>query len=230
MPDQMPHPEPGPTPRPGSVFIPGVLLVVAGLLSAGAWSIAADSTPRPARLSVHHSGAPATLLADRTPPAPMSRSEPLRIRIPGLSVDAPLVPLHLDATGTLPPPASDDRNLAGWYADGITPGEGGTAVVVGHLDTRQGTAVFYRLSTLVPGQTTTIERSDGSTARFLVDDIQNYPKTAFPTDRVYQTTGRPELRLITCAWPYDRAHGGYQDNTVIYAHLIEEAPPTRSSN
>ncbi|GAA2841904.1 hypothetical protein GCM10010441_77500 [Kitasatospora paracochleata] len=100
----------------------------------------------------------------------------------------------------------------------------GSAVIVGHLDTRQGTAVFYRLSTLSPGQTITIERTDGSTATFLIDDIQNYPKTAFPTDHVYQTTGRPELRLITCAWPYDRTHGGYQDNTVIYAHLIEQRP------
>ncbi|GAA2811279.1 class F sortase [Kitasatospora paracochleata] len=199
-------------------------MVVAGLLAASSWSMASDAnTPPPARPATDHTAArPTAMLASK--PTPTPRAEPVRIRIPALSVNTPLVPLHLDATGTLPPPASDDRNLAGWYADGTTPGETGTAVIVGHLDTRQGTAAFYRLSTLTPGQTTIVQRGDGSTAIFSIDEVQNYPKSAFPTDHVYQPTGRPELRLITCAWPYDRAHGGYQDNTVVYAHLTGTTP------
>ncbi|GAA2834082.1 hypothetical protein GCM10010441_68270 [Kitasatospora paracochleata] len=93
----------------------------------------------------------------------------------------------------MPPPASDDRNIAGWYADGTTPGETGTAVIVGHLDTRQGIAAFYRLSTLAPGQTAIVQRGDGSTAVFSIDAVRTYPKSAFPTDHVYKPTGRPEL-------------------------------------
>ncbi|MEW1913858.1 class F sortase, partial [Kitasatospora sp. NPDC085895] len=212
-----------PARRQGAVFVPMVLLVIALLLAATAWVTVSEANapvpirPRAAQNPPARTAAPAP--QPQGAPAALVRSDPTRIRIPDLGIDAPLIPVRLDSTGTLQPPASDDRNLAGWYDGGISPGEIGTALVVGHLDTRTGPAVFYRLSTLAPGQTVALERRDGQTTVFTIDAIETYPKTDFPSNRVYQPATRPELRLITCAWPFDRERGGYQDNTVVYAHL-----------
>ncbi|MEW1914232.1 class F sortase [Kitasatospora sp. NPDC085895] len=212
-----------PARRRGAVFVPMVLVVIALFLAAAAWVTASEAIapvpvrPRTAQNPPTRTAAPAPRPQDGS--AAMFRSDPTRIHIPDLGVDAPLIPVRLGSTGTLQPPASDDRNLAGWYDGGISPGEIGTALVVGHLDTRTGPAVFYRLSALTPGQTVALDRRDGQTAVFTIDAVEDYPKTDFPSSRVYQPATRSELRLITCAGPFDREHGGYQDNTVVYAHL-----------
>ena len=115
--------------------------------------------------------------------------------------------------------------LGGNYAAGPSPGEIGTAVLAGHADTPRGTAVFFRLATLTPGQTITIEREDGHTAHFTIDAVESHPKDAFPSNRVYAPANRPELRLITCGGAFLRDRGGYQDNTVVFAHLTTPANP-----
>ncbi len=67
----------------------------------------------------------------------------------------------------------------------------------------------------------TVGRADGTTARFVVDRVERYPKDAFPTVAVYgDTTQRAELRLITCGGAFDTATGHYVDNVVAYAHLV----------
>ncbi|GLW59504.1 class F sortase [Kitasatospora phosalacinea] len=148
----------------------------------------------------------------------MPRAEPIRLRIPSLGIDTALLPLGLGPDGALQPPPLGQGGTAGWYAAGTSPGEKGTAIVTGHVDTPDGPAVFYPLSQLTPGATVTVERADHTTATFTVDRVTNYPKTNVP-DEVYAPATRPELRLITCGGAFDRTRGGYQDNTVAYAHL-----------
>ncbi|RAJ45341.1 sortase family protein [Kitasatospora sp. SolWspMP-SS2h] len=149
----------------------------------------------------------------------MPRADPTRLRIPLLGIDTTLIPLALGPDGTLQPPPLDQGATAGWYAAGTSPGETGTAIVTGHVDTPAGPAVFHPLSLLTPGATLTVDRADRTTATFTVDRVTNYPKTDIP-DEVYAPAAHPELRLITCGGTFDRAHGGYQDNTVAYAHLV----------
>ncbi|MGW2895360.1 class F sortase [Streptomyces sp. NPDC001212] len=149
----------------------------------------------------------------------LPRSEPTRISIPEIGVDAPFTKLSVNASGQLNPPPANNTNLVGWFKGGPSPGERGASVVVGHLDTKTGPAVFAELDSLEPGAVVNITRADGTVARFKVDSIDAFSKAHFPDDRVYADTATPQLRLITCGGKFDRAKGGYQENVVVFAHL-----------
>jgi Sortase domain len=128
---------------------------------------------------------------------------PVSIEIPAVGVDASVVPVGLLADGTMEVPAVDQ---AGWYEPGPRPGEAGPAVLVGHVDSRRGPAVFFRLQELRPGH-----RS------FLVERVERQPKEDLPVGRIWNRTGRPALRLITCGGSFDRGSGHYRDNIIVYA-------------
>ncbi|MEU0431721.1 class F sortase [Streptomyces sp. NPDC006290] len=152
------------------------------------------------------------------PPAPLQRSRATSLRIPSLDLDAPVVGLRLDRERKLTAPPVDDPKPVGWYTDGPTPGERGTALVVGHRDTRKGPAVFAPLERIRPGARVEARRVDGRTAVYTVDAVRTYAKAQFPDQEVYGDRGRPELRLITCGGAYDR-RTGYAANLIAFAHL-----------
>ncbi|MEV7022842.1 class F sortase [Kitasatospora sp. NPDC093558] len=145
-------------------------------------------------------------------------AEPTRIRIQRIGVDAPVVGVGLDGQGHLASPSDTDRNLAGWYRDGVAPGQPGTALVLGHVDTGQGPAVFWKLGALHRGDLIDLTRSDQRAAHFAVDAVEVYAKSGFPDDKVYGQTADAQLRLITCGGGFSKAHG-YDGNVVVYAHL-----------
>lgn len=149
---------------------------------------------------------------------PLSPSPPVRLRIPQLKVDSPMVKLGLDAAGALKTPPDDDPVLSGWYADGTVPGSVGTAITTGHVDTRLGPGVFFLLGALREGATVEIVRADLSTAVFTVYAVEVYDKKTFPDEKVYGPSDRPELRVITCGGKYDKK-SGYADNVVVFATL-----------
>ncbi|MDP9435388.1 MAG: class F sortase, partial [Actinomycetota bacterium] len=150
----------------------------------------------------------------------MPRSRPLTLSVPSIGVrDSALIDLGKEADGSLEVP--EDYGQAGWFSPGPAPGQFGPAVIAGHVDSKDGPGIFYRLGELRPGATVTVTRADGSTARFQVDKVERYPKDRFPTVAVYgDTTHRAELRLITCGGEFDRSTGHYVDNVVAYAHLL----------
>jgi LPXTG-site transpeptidase (sortase) family protein len=143
-------------------------------------------------------------------------ARPARVRIPVIQVDAALEDLHLDASGALDAPTK--WNEAGWYADGVVPGEVGPAVIAGHVDSTRGPAVFARLDKLRPGDVVEVLRG-GQWLGFVVTAVRRYPKSAFPTNQVYGPTPNPQLRLITCSGTFDSAQRSYVDNTVVYADV-----------
>jgi sortase (surface protein transpeptidase) len=116
-------------------------------------------------------------------------------------------------------PPEDLKAPAGWYRHFASPGEPGPAVLLGHVDTYEGPAVFHRLSALEPGDSISIDRADGHTVVFTVQSVQTYPKRSFPTNLVYGPAVDPVLRLITCGGSFDRVHRSYLDNVVVYAEL-----------
>ncbi|MEU6880500.1 class F sortase [Streptomyces sp. NPDC046712] len=179
-----------------------------------------DGPPQPTAAQARPPLAQTAVRADpnRPGPRPLPASQPARIRIPAIKVDASLTPLELDGAGALQPPPATAPTVAGWYADGTTPGASGTAVVAGHVDTPLGPAVFHRLGALFRGAEIAVEREDGRTALFTVDAVEVHAKDRFPDDQVYGSSGRPELRLITCGGDWSRSTG-YRANTVVYATL-----------
>ncbi|WP_069172709.1 class F sortase [Streptomyces griseus] len=170
--------------------------------------------PRPAAAEAFAAGPPPRVAAT----APLPRSEPVRIRIPRIGVDAPMTRLGLRADGSLEVPPARDRNLAGWFAKGTPPGAKGTAIVAGHVDNAQGPSVFYALGSLKKGDRVEIGRGDGRTAVFAVDAVEVYANDDFPDRRVYGPSPDASLRLITCGGAFSRTTG-YQGNVVAYAHL-----------
>ncbi|MCQ4195714.1 class F sortase, partial [Streptomyces parvulus] len=131
----------------------------------------------------------------------------------------------LDAKGAVEPPPFERAGSVGWYADGVTPGAAGTALMVGHVDTETRPAVFYRLSALEPGETVRVTRDDGATAEFTVDDVEVLTRDGFDARQAYgpRDPGRAELRLITCGGTFDRTTNSYTANVVVSAYLTGTA-------
>ena len=148
--------------------------------------------------------------APRPPVAP-----PVALAIPEIGVSTRLVTLGLTPQGTVQVPST--TSVAGWYTRSPRPGAVGPAIVLGHVDSRQGPGVFFRLPGLQQGDPVYIRRSDGSTAEFRVTGVRSYQKDHFPTEAVYGPAPDPELRLITCGGAFDSATGHYLSNIVVYA-------------
>ncbi|MGP4044014.1 class F sortase [Streptomyces sp. 2A115] len=146
-------------------------------------------------------------------------SRPTRLLIPRISVDAPFTDLAIGRSGQLEPPPADDVNLVGWHAKGVSPGETGTAIIAGHVDTATSPAVFADLAELKKGDRFQVARADGRKASFVVDSVETFDKERFPDRRVYADTSQAQVRLITCAGDYDRDAKDYTENLVVFAHL-----------
>lgn len=139
----------------------------------------------------------------------------MRVRIPAIGVDSALIELGMDATGTLGAPQSAE--VAGWFAAGPAPGDDGPALLAGHVDSRTGPGVFFRLAELATGNRIEVQRSDGSVVTFVATGRVQSPKSAFPTETVYAPTPGPELRLVTCGGGFDQAARSYRDNIIVQA-------------
>lgn len=207
-------------------FSVGLVLVVVALLAAGVAAFAFSSAPP----------APGADADDATPASeqsnpfatdglqdPVAREpaqdvgSPVAVRIPSLGVSSELEDLALGAEGELEAPV--DYDLAGWYAEGVAPGDVGPAIIAGHVDSVTGPAVFHRIGELQRGDTIEIDTSTGETLAFTVTGSTQSAKSSFPTSEVYSNVPGPQLRLITCAGEYDRSIGHYLDNLVIFATL-----------
>ncbi|MFJ6934522.1 class F sortase [Streptomyces sp. NPDC101132] len=179
--------------------------------------------PQPAAAAAVSATSDSAATAAPVPPADLEALEHStveRIRIPSINVDAPVMSVGLDAEGWIDAPPPQDPNLAGWYLNGIAPGQRGSAVIVGHVDNAQGPAVFYGLGSVRKGSQIEVSRYDGRTAVFEVYGVEVFSKHDFPGARVYGDTGHPELRVITCGGGYSKARG-YDGNVVVFARMVD---------
>ncbi|MCP4308219.1 MAG: class F sortase [bacterium] len=150
---------------------------------------------------------------------------PLRVRVSGTDIDASIIDLGLNDDGSMEIPK--DFSVTGWYTGRPPPGELGPSIIVGHVDNKQGPAVFYELRNLAVGDLIEVDRSDGLIAWFKVREVALVDKLAFPTDKVYGTTEGPELRLITCGGSFDSDARSYRNNVIVFAdHLGNFEPMT----
>ena len=168
------------------------------------------TTPPPARQSANAARA-------------LRRSAPVRLRIPAIEVDTPLIRLGLTPDGgvEVPPVTAHDR--AGWYQFSPTPGQTGPSVILGHVTVgAYGDGVFRHLDRLRRGDRIEARLENGTTAVFTVGTVRTVAKAEFPADQVYGDVDRPELRLITCGG--QRTGDGYLDNVIVFAALTSASP------
>ena len=199
------------------------VMALAGLLVSGC----GGPGNSPAARSSRSTTATATAAGPREPPGVAGfhsvrtydqPAPPARLQIPVIGVSTPLVRLGRLPDGSIEVPHA--WNTAGWYDQGPRPGQPGPAVILGHVDSKSGPAVFYRLRDLRPGDIVRVGLTNGRTLVFRVQRTERYPKNKFPTEAVYFPTLDRELRLITCGGDFDYAKGSYVDNIVVYATLV----------
>ncbi|MET8967593.1 class F sortase [Streptomyces hydrogenans] len=197
------------------------VLLVAALAGCSAEGGTTADTP-PARIAESAAPAPAGT-ASAAPVKPLARSLPVRVQLPAAAVDARgVLDLGLNADGTVEVPSVAQADRIGWYGKGVTPGETGPAVLIGHFDTARGPAVLKDVSKVRVGDEITVTRADGTAAVFRVRELQQVDKDAFPTEKVYGDTRRPELRVITCGG--ELVDGHRPDNIILYADLVAARP------
>jgi hypothetical protein len=147
-------------------------------------------------------------------------SRPVRLTIPSIKVEAPVLEVGLAEDGSVDVPPVNRHNEAGWFVDGPTPGQFGPALIVGHADTRTGPSIFHNLGKLRAGQRIEVLRKDRSVAVFEVNSVENFGKAKLPIERVYGDYSRPSLRLVTCGGTWLGGSRGYSDNVIAFASLV----------
>lgn len=216
--------------RSGSLAAAGLLVVLSmGLSSCAPASDAHDAQPAatqlsaPAQPGTSHgpaAGQPDTAGPVKPQQAVPANPMPVSISAPTIGLSAKITDLGKEANGELQVPTGEPGSPAGWYRDSPAPGQPGSSIILGHVNSTTGpVGLFYRLHEMQAGQQFATAMTDGTTKTFSVDKVDTYHKASFPTVEVYRNADRPEVRLITCGG-FDKASNQYLDNTVVYAHLI----------
>lgn len=146
-------------------------------------------------------------------PPSFTVAQPRTVSIPSIGASSSLVPLGLDADGGHEVPPVSQPGQAGWYAPGYEPGEAGPAIILGHVDGGGERGVFYDLKAVVVGDLVNVDEKT-----FLVYRVESAPKDDFPADRVYDSFGEAEIRLITCGGAFSGE--SYVENVIVYARLL----------
>jgi len=215
-------------PPPGRARIRLAGLAGVALLFGGAATIGV------ALLAQQHAPTPAASAAGRVGPAAgkgplLRRSMPVSVAIPAIGVRSSLLHLGLNPNGTMAVPSLvTSADEAAWYKYSVTPGQPGTAVIEGHVDSYRGPAVFYRLGALRPGNDIDVTLADGITAVFRVTGVREYSKDKFPSKTVYGPANYAALRLITCGGAFDYSTGHYLNSVVVFASLASSSRSTTS--
>jgi sortase (surface protein transpeptidase) len=199
--------------------------VVLLVLAAGAVTVGVRGLDDPPARAVSAGpavqSAPADTAGDAGDPVPVApHAPPAELRIPaiGLSVSVGSLGLNDDRTVEVP----TDFAEPGWFRLGPPPGDIGSAVILGHVDSVDGPAAFYRLKELTVGDEVEVASVDGAISRFAVTEVATYPKEQFPAERVYAPHGGSELQLVTCGGEFDHRAHSYRSNVVVYTSLVAD--------
>ena len=152
-----------------------------------------------------------------------ARSVPVSLRIKAIGVSVSLSQLGLNADRSAQVPTKYEE--PGWFKLGPTPGQVGSAVILGHVDDKQGPAVFFKVNTLKAGDAVDVSLTNGVVSHFVVQTVQTYSKSEFPAAKVYASHGYSALQLVTCGGRFDKATGHYESNVVAYTTLASTSPP-----
>ncbi|MFD9353263.1 class F sortase [Streptomyces sp. NPDC060031] len=189
------------------------------VLVLGLWLWGREITGVPSPLTGQAGGSAAAGLPAAH--APLAAAAPARVDVPSMGIQAPVMARDLDPQGAIDPPPYEQPGSVGWWRGGPQPGAAGTALMVGHVDTKSKPAVFYGLSSARSGDKVRVVRADGSVAEFTIEDVRVHERAGFDPDKAYgqRVKGRAELRLVTCGGTYDKTIKQYTANVVVSAYL-----------
>jgi hypothetical protein len=144
------------------------------------------------------------------------------LRLPS-GTAVPVDPAGTGPGGVLEVP--DDVDRAGWWRDGARLGDPfGSLLIAGHVDAvDQGLGAFAELLSVSAGQRIRV-RSGHLEQVFTIRSRRLVPRADLRAEPdIYSVHGPRRLTLVTCAPPYLRDHGGYQNLAVVTAVAHEDA-------
>ncbi len=153
--------------------------------------------------------------------------QPLRLHIPSLQIDTPVLNVGTTINGQMDAPTSQAVNSpywssVFWYAPGTVPGQGGNAVIAGHVDRVGGDpAIFWSLHTMKPRDLVIVQTQGKGALKFVVDRVVKYPADApgkAMLNAVFGPTSGHHLNLITCSGVWTGQ--GYDERLVVFTTLI----------
>ena len=149
------------------------------------------------------------------PPVPM----PVTLRVPALGIYAAVESVGEDSSGNMGTPARSSDTA--WFNLVPRPGDGGDSVITGHVNWYDNPcAVFCNLPAVRVGMDVYVDRADGSTIHFAVDNYNYYDAAGAPPDWLYTTQGGPQLTLITCGGDFDPSSGHYNKRLLVHTHSV----------
>ncbi|HEY1668050.1 MAG TPA: class F sortase [Trebonia sp.] len=213
-----PQPPPRGRARVRLAGLAGVSLVFGGAIAMLIAALTQQHAPAPAASAAGHIGPGGASIPV------LHQSLPVSVAIPAIGVQSRLLHLGRNEDGTMQvPDLTTSANDAAWYKYSVTPGQVGTAVIEGHVDSYQGPAVFFRLGALRPGNRINVTLADGITAVFRVTGVREYAKAEYPANTIYAPAHYAALRVITCGGDFDGATGHYLSSVVVFASLVSSA-------
>ncbi len=155
---------------------------------------------------------------------------PVRIVIPAAKIDAPIIPVGVTPKGNLDTPPNFVQ--AGWYKNGVAPGQIGSAIIDGHVD--NGASIpgpFKQLKKVNIGDTIDVKNAGGQILHFVVSRIDAYKTDNFPSKQIFNDYSGALLKIITCHGKFIASKKTYDQRLVVTAILQPEnftiAPTSR---
>jgi hypothetical protein len=213
----------------------GVVVPAELLLDARA-GLRPDAPAREARSvspSAHDAADPeGSAPLQRVVPAERARSQvvperPRALSLPsGTRVTVRAVGTARDGRLAVPPGV----DTAAWWRGGARIGDPfGSVLVAAHVDSlTEGLGPFAELLQVRAGAIVTVT-SRGLTQRYRVETFRVVPQGDLSRQSwIYDAAGPHRLTLVTCAPPYERSRGGYQNLAIVVATPVGRASRTDS--
>lgn len=195
-------------------------------LGVAAAALAGTLTTNDPRVDVLARAVPVPAAGHKAKVRPLVRSQPLTLTIPALGIKTAVGTLGLQADHQVMVPTSS--HVVDWYIDGPTPGQIGSAVILGHVDSYKGPGTFFYLKDLKSGNAIAVKLADGDVVHFVVVRVVQYSKVAFPDQMVFGSHGFQSLELVTCGGTFDHETGHYESNIVVFSRFVYSSSPRRT--
>jgi len=144
-----------------------------------------------------------------------TKKYPAVLYIPSLGINADVQQVGITKKGNMGTP----KNFSdvGWFKYGTLPGRVGAALIAGHVD--NGLAlpgVFKDLKDIKKGDDIYIDTIGGETIRFVVTSLDTYDFNS-STEKVFTSSGKAELKLITCTGSWLKEFRTHDQRLVVTA-------------
>lgn len=145
---------------------------------------------------------------------------PTTIEIPSIDVKTKIENVGKLENGQMGVP--EGVNNVGWFEPGILPGEQGSSVMAGHIDSLTGPAIFYKLEKLKEKDEVIVKDADGNSLTFIVTKTERYPRNDAPIEEIFGFSYGSRLNLITCIGDFNKDAKTHEERFVVYTELIDQ--------